>query len=225
MRDIARYLRLLRFIEQAGGKVWIAARKTREPVDQSTVHVLKAGAFLHMYNLVEFTVSDCLQRISAEITVAADFGTLGDPWRKAWVTSKGKLDRGLNPENMVTAAVQLCHEVAAGHPLQVEARLGSGNLDDRKIEEILARYGVELKLSKRTTSEVKHRVHNDVGFLGLVREVRNQLAHGGVSFADIGQNHTTADLIRWTLGTNRYLREVIANFQAYLDRTGFLRPP
>lgn len=68
MRDILSYIRMLRFIERAGGTVALHARDSSVlPIDQSMIHVQKAGVFLHLYNLVESTVMSGLECIAEQI--------------------------------------------------------------------------------------------------------------------------------------------------------------
>lgn len=225
MGDILGYLRMLQFIEHAGGTVSLHSRSMRAmAVSQDTVHVLKAGVFLHLYNLVESTVLAGLEHIAEQIKAAnLVFSDLDDYWRKAWATSFAKLDEELAPDNRLLAALRMCEAVAGGVVAEIKPKIAVGNLDDRRIEELAKRYGIPLFLRPKVRAAVKYQVLNDLGFLGLVRERRNDLAHGRGSFADIGRNYSTGDLIRWSWATYQYLKEVLLSFDSYASAKSFRR--
>jgi hypothetical protein len=226
MRDILAYIRMLQFIEQAGGTVSLQGRSMEAlPVGQKTVHVLKAGVFLHLYNLVESTVTTGMEYIAQQITVTnLVFRDLDDCWQKAWATNFA-IDEDLGPDRRLTAALRMCQAVADGMVVEIKPKIGVGNLDDRRIEDLAKRYGIPLILRPKVKKAVKHQVFNDLGFLGLVRERRNSLAHGHESFADIGKNYSTADLTRWSWATYQYLKDLLANFEGYVSAQQFRRPP
>lgn len=224
MSDMLSYLRMLQFIEQAGGRVSLQARKSMSmPVSSSTIYVMKAGVFLHLYNLVESTVTAGLECIAEEIRATnVVFRDLNDCWRKAWATSVMKLeeefalDNKLTPETRLTGALRLCQAVSDEKSMDIKPRFKVGGLDDRSIEELVLRYGISLKIRSQVRKAVKHQVLDDLGFLGVVRKRRNDLAHGHDSFADIGRNYSTSDLVKWSWATYQYLKEVLSSFEAYV---------
>lgn len=224
MRDILSYLRVLYFAEQAGGTVWIRDRASRqEELRPNTIHVLKAGVFLHLYNLVESTVTDCMKRVADEIRATTSFHELEDGWRRAWATSAGKLDKDLALDKLLTEVVLLCQSIVDGDAIDIKPKIGVGNLDDRRIEKLAERYGIELKVRPAVVKAVKHQVFNDLGFLGVVRDRRNRLAHGLGSFSETGRDYSTGDLIKWSWGTYGYLREIVGSFESYLSKQEFRR--
>lgn len=225
MRDILAYVRMLQFIEQTGGVVWLQGRQAnRLELPAGTVHVLKAGVFLHLYNLVEATVTNGLECVAESITTTGmKFADLNSPWQRAWAASYAKFDDELSSENKLVAALNMCHAVARGMVMEIKPRIGVGNLDDRRIEDLAKRYGIALVLRPTVTRSVKHQVLNDLGFLGLVRERRNGLAHGRDSFADTGRNYSTNDLARWSWATYQYLKDLLRSFELYVSEEKFRR--
>lgn len=227
MRDILAYVRMLRFIEHAGGTVSLQGRGAAVlPVAQNTVHVLKAGVFLHLYNLVEATVTSGLEAIAEQIKVTSVvFRDLDHCWQKAWASSFTRVDDDLGSAIKLAAAVSMCQAVADGIVLDIRPKLGVGNLDDRTIDEVAKRYGIPLTLRPDVKKAVKYQVLNDVGFLGLVRRRRNSLAHGHESFSDIGQNYSAADLAKWSWATYQYLKDVVTSLEAYVSAQRYRRQP
>jgi hypothetical protein len=227
MRDILAYIRMLRFIEQAGGTVTLQARNmTSMPLGQSSVHVLKAGVFLHLYNLVESTVTSGMEHIADQIkSNSLLFQNLTEHWQRAWAKGFAKLDEDLGADRRLTVALEMCNVIANGMSIKIKPKIGLGNLDDRRIEEIAKRYGIQLIIRPAVQKAVKHQVLNELGFLGLVRQRRNDLAHGHDSFADIGRNYSITDLTRWSWATYQYLKELLGSFDVYVRASSFARPP
>jgi hypothetical protein len=224
MRDILSYLRVLKFSEQAAGTVWIRDRGGREEeLGSNTIHVLKAGVFLHLYNLVESTFTACMRRVADEIKNTTSFTDLEDCWRKAWATSAGKLDKDLAPDKLLTSVLLLCQAIVDGDDIEIRPRINGGNLDDRRIETLAERYNIPLTFRPAVVKAIKHQVLNDLGFLGVVRDRRNRLAHGLGSFSETGRDYSIADLIKWSWGTYGYLKDVVSSFESYLTKRQFRR--
>lgn len=228
MRDILAYVRILQFIEQAGGGVALQAAwdESRLAIQQNSIYVLKAGLFLHLYNLIESTVTSGMEYITDQIkSNNLLFEHLDDHWQKAWAMSFAKLDEDLGPDRRLEAALRMCRAVATDLNVDVKPKIGVGNLDDRRIEELAKRYGIRLNIRPSVKRAVKREVLDDLGFLGLVRKRRNDLAHGHDSFADIGRNYSTNDLARWSWATYQYLKELLSSFEAYAATSSFARRP
>jgi hypothetical protein len=98
-----------------------------------------------------------------------------------------------------------------------------GANNDERIQKLLKRHGIELKLPKRVLTQVKKPVFDENGPLALIRLRRNDLAHGLISFAECGRGLTVPDLRRWTFIVVVYLRAVIEHFEHYLDKSQFRR--
>lgn len=227
MREIIAYLGMLRFVEGAGGTVSLSGRTGAPsyPIDQSTVHVLKAGVFLHLYNLVESTVTAAIGRIAEEIkATGVRFRDLNDQWRRAWAKSVGKIDLDLTVDNRLDAVLRLCQAVVDGIALDIEPKFGSGNLDDQRIERVANQFGVKLAIRPNVQRAVKQRILNDHGFLGLIKTRRNDLAHGTDSFAEIGKDYTILELRKWSMGTYQYLLDVLTSFEACITKRHYHRP-
>jgi hypothetical protein len=68
----------------------------------------------------------------------------------------------------------------------------------------------------------KRPFRNERNALGLVKWLRNQLAHGEISFAQCGEGVTVEELERLTQLTAEYLKGVAASFESYVAADGFL---
>jgi hypothetical protein len=101
---------------------------------------------------------------------------------------------------------------------------GGGNWDDSSIEKVVQRLGFTLQVDQAVYNDIKRKVRNDFGPLGLVKDLRNKLAHGSISFAECGDNVTVSDLRDITDKTAKYMRQVILQFVSFVDSHGYLIP-
>lgn len=188
--------------------------------------VLHASVFLHLYNLVESTVTWCVEYI--EIAVSryerGNVGVLSDALRREWVKTIARTTEDLNPSNRLEAAMQLCGAVLSQVPPQLKfAKNNGGNWDDDLISGLAERIGFVLSLPANVYSLVKRPIRNDMGALKIVKKMRNDLAHGSISFAECGADHTVADLRFIANICLSYLAELIECVDAYVSRYEFLR--
>jgi hypothetical protein len=169
----------------------------------------------------------CLSALSSASTTgswrAAD---LIAPFRKEWVKVVVGANKEMNADNRLKYAVALTELLVTAKPLtsfDIE-RGGGGNWNDTNIEEMLGRVGLSLKLTPTVRAAAKRKFRNDLGPVGLVVKLRNDLAHGSISFAECGQNETTAGLRDVAAATAMYLRSVARAVERFIDRHEFLEP-
>jgi len=103
-------------------------------------------------------------------------------------------------------------------------RGGVGNWDDIGIQEISARLGCNLRISQAALDGIKRVIRDDKSALGLIKYLRNRLAHGDLSFAECGDSVTVGELRDIKERTAAYLREVVGAFRTYIDRYEYLVP-
>lgn len=222
-REILQYLDTLRLVENA--EFVSRSGNRRLTLDATTHHVLKASVFLHLYNLVESTVTGCLSRIAEEIRdngVAYD--DLSEEWKRSWLQERGQTAKPLSQEKRIETLLDICEHLIGRKTIDFEPSMrGGGNLDDSQIEKTAKRFGIDLNIQPSLRQSVKRHVVDDMGPLKLIRQRRNELAHGEASFGDCGRNVSVRDLRNWTAVVVRYLREVIRCFEEYLHDRRFER--
>ena len=121
----------------------------------------------------------------------------------------------------ITLVIELLPAMAFG----VE-RGRAGSWDEDEISAIALRLGLDLSnsISPDVFRAIKRRVRDDKGSLALIRDLRNRLAHGSLSFGECGEGVTVRELRDVTDRTTSYLREVVSAFSFYIDRHEFLIP-
>lgn len=121
-------------------------------------------------------------------------------------------------------AVALVDLLVRAEPLR-EFKLergGGGNWNDNNIEGMLEKVGLQLRLSPTVRAAARRKFRDDLGPLALVVKLRNDLAHGSISFAECGENETVVGLREISASTAMYLRTVVRAVEQFIDRHEFL---
>ena len=88
----------------------------------------------------------------------------------------------------------------------------SGNVDHKKIREIGENYGFAAPNPSVS-----------VGYLLTIKDKRNKLAHGEITFADCGKGYTVQELKKHKNDTITYLQEFVQNVASYLENKSYLQ--
>lgn len=187
-------------------------------------NILYSSVYLQLYNLVESTISTCLEAVSD-----APSGRLPAhlqlPIQKEWIRNIARTHVELSSENRL-ASTQLLFEKSFSpiEPFSIE-RGGGGNWDDTSIETIGRRLGVRIHVERTVYSLIKRKIRDDQGPLEVVKDLRNKLAHGAISFRECSEGVTVAQLLEIKNITVAYLRGVVDNFVSYIGALEFLQEP
>ena len=131
----------------------------------------------------------------------------------------------LNEDNRLTHAVNALERVIRGDPVLWPSDADrKGNWDDDEIDALSTKLGCALHLSPDVYEGVKRPIRDDKGPLRLIRDLRNRLAHGSLSFEECGTGVTVSDLREIKDRTVGYLREVVAAYGTHVDEYRFLIP-
>ena len=197
------------------------------PITVRQQRILYSAVYLQLYNLVEATVTWCIDALCAA-------SALGGKWkaedltfelRREWTRLTARTYLSMNEENRLLSAVDALEKVVRGEPISWpidSAR--KGNWDDEEIAALSAKLGCNLRLTPDVYRAVKRPVRDDKGPLKLIRDLRNRLAHGALSFEECGTGVTVTDLRETKDKTVNYLRAVVEAFGTHVDEHRFLVP-
>ena len=190
--------------------------------------ILFSSVYLQLYNLVESTMTGCIDLIGTAASRDSAWRPhdLNQTVLREWIRLTARTHVDLTPENRLECALDLCNRLVSSLPLtdfSIE-KGGGGNWDDNEIEAIARRLGFRIQVSRGVYNGVKRPFRDDLGPLGLVKQLRNRLAHGSISFTECAEYETVARLNELKNKTVDYLIEVIACFCGYVERHEFLIP-
>lgn len=224
-REIESYLELLDAIEQQVQTGPPRLGKDGPLITADQQRILYSSVYLQLYNLIEATITRCIEGVCVAAANGWYPSDLSAQLRREWVRFKARTHVDLNYENRLKHAFELFEELSQGGPISVlKIEKGGGNWDDSEIEGIARRIGFELRISQPVRQGVKRAVRNEMGPLALVKALRNDLAHGSISFVECGNGATVADLRDLTDKTAGYLREVVTSFAEAIAAHEFLLP-
>lgn len=226
--EVNAYLDFLEELQKAtqGGVPRLAGTEYRITALQQKI--LYSSVYLQLYNLVEATITQSLEAVAkaAEETGAWQPHQLSEQLHREWVRAMARTHSDMAPENRLKFALQLSDHLfnqlpIAGFNIEVG---GGGNWDDESIFQIGKRLGCLLQLSPEALKMAKKKMRDDLGPLKLVKDRRNGLAHGSISFVSCADGLDFAELHEMAQSVISYLGEVVTCFADYVISYGFLRP-
>lgn len=199
------------------------------PISAQQQRILYSVVYLQLYNLVEATMSRCIETIADAAKDNGRWrpGDLSDSMRREWVRVTAKTHVSLAPEARLKHALELCDHLLASLPIDLFEidKNGSGNWDDKAIEKFIKnRLGFNFSVSEEVRKAAKKHIRDELGPLELVKRLRNRLAHGNISFEQCAENVTVSELILIKDVTVNYLKEVVARISSYVNSFEYLAP-
>jgi MAE_28990/MAE_18760-like HEPN len=227
LQEIEAYLDLLESLEKQVQQGTPRIGQSGSIITVQQQRILYSSVYLQLYNLIESTISRCVEAVCAAVVndnwLPSD---LSDNVRREWVRFTARTHTELNYENRLESALGLCEHFVQILPIstfKIE-KGGGGNWDDHAIENISVRLGLSLQISPDIYKGIKRPFRNDQGPLAFIKSLRNDLAHGSLSFAECGEGVTVSELRDLAERTTRYLKEVVACFKLSIDKHEFLLP-
>jgi hypothetical protein len=228
LEEVRAYLKFLEAMEAQAQHGPPRFHDSLDPVTPQQQKLLYASVYLHLYSLVEATMTLCVESVSKATEMNANWRPedLSDALRREWVRSSARTHIDLNYENRLEAVIGVVTHLMDEMPVtsfSIE-RGGGGNWDDQAIEKMTSRLGCKLQIKRSVQSKVKRPVKDDLGALALVKKMRNGLAHGDISFADSADQVSAAELASLAQNVIAYLQEVVNRFKGFIDQYEFLVP-
>jgi MAE_28990/MAE_18760-like HEPN len=228
-QEIEAYLDFLDAVETQSQAGVPHVGATGPAITSTQQRILYSGVYLQLYNLVESTITRCISAVSEATASGGQWRPhdLSAALRREWVRHIARTHIDLTFDHRLDDTFRLCERLINTLPvLELEIQKGGGgNWDDAEIEAFAEkRIGLKLNFTPQTRTLAKRHVRNDQGALALIKTLRNDLAHGTISFAECGANATVTELRDLAIWTSTYLREAINQFSDFVERHEFLVP-
>lgn len=182
----------------------------KENLESNLFKILKANLFLMLYNLVESSVRNSLEEIHNSIkSENISYNNCIDEIKALWVEYNYKkfVQKSAFDITGIIDSISLDKIIMdySDYSEKVKSNDISGNIDGQKIRKISEKYSIE-----------KNRRINGHKLL-TIKNNRNRLAHGEVTFSEIGQNYTLEELKKMKKECIIYLKEYLFNVENYIN--------
>jgi hypothetical protein len=202
-------------VSQASLVLTKVQKNTINPIDKDLVRILKANAFLLLYNLVEGSVREGITYIYDSVqNDRLTYKDLRNELRQIWINGEVNPEVGRLPDGTVKIVTGLI-EAIIDERFVVFDRASipvSGNLDARKVRELAGIYGF---------AHTTHRSTKGGEVLLRVKKERNDLAHGLTSFVECGRDLTYPTLKRTKDQLVTYIENILGNIETYVQMQGY----
>lgn len=181
---------------------------------QSLINILKSNVSLMIYNLIEYTVSNLVDSIYDEIrtnnlSYVDVNSSIKALWRKTIL--KAANDPNANFNTFLKKNEEIIGAILANSTIEMKSRntLPAGNLDGKTIKETFENHGIRV-----LTSSANYRPD----ILEGIKENRNNLAHGAVSFVEAVRTDSISDIKKNENFVVAFLEELIETVSLYIQQ-------
>jgi hypothetical protein len=190
--------------------------------------ILYSSVYLQLYNLVEATITKCIEALCSAISKDNHWlpSDLSSELRGEWVRYIARTHIDLSYDNRLKYSLEMCEHLINTIPvgvIEIE-KGGGGNWDDETIYRFSSRIGCHLAISDESNKAVKQPLRDNRGALGIIVKLRNDLAHGTLSFSECGTDVDVEALKDLKSRTAIYLTEVVSSFKIFIETHAFLQP-
>lgn len=180
---------------------------------QELINILKSNVSLMIYNIIEFTVSGLIDCIYDEIRMQSlSYLDVNASIRKMWrkIILKATKDPKASFDTFLKKNEEIIDYILSNQPLDMRARdcMPSGNLDGISIKETFESHGIQIKTNSQN-------YRPDI--LENIKEKRNNLAHGSVSFVEAVRNNSIKDIDTNAKFIISFLEELIDTVVEFID--------
>lgn len=177
--------------------------------------ILKASFFLMLYNMVESTMRESVIAIYDKIdSNCIHFNQLGSKLRRKILGDCKKSYIGIDSLHNETGN-DIAKELLKAS--LSEKNLFSGNIDHEIIKATALQYGFSHSTDPNRTR------HGEK--LRTIKEYRNDLAHGNITFSEVGRSYSLNQLREYKEETIAYMEKIIENIEYYLNNQRYLSNP
>jgi hypothetical protein len=191
--EVGKYFDFLKHIEDGGIYLSNGSKSILFEIDVELINILKANAFLLLYNLVESTIRNALWDVHQAVrNDRVSYKNLILDIKKVLIDKKVRAEFKTKEDTLTEQIYKIIEltfdDYSSLFPLnKAQISFEGGNLHLRLIQETFGKYGIT-GLNERHTDQVE-------AFKSTKRN-RNYLAHGEKSFKDCGKDYGYIDLLK-----------------------------
>ena len=178
--------------------------------NEEFIKILKANTLLMIYNLVESTVMGGILEIYDK--VKQEGLTYSGVRKDIWFAYKFMqvYDQQAHFNSYKSKALEIINSILNGEIIELDRKATaiSGNLDAQQIRNVCNEHGIRFSAEEGSRGGI---------VLETVKERRNDLAHGTLSFAECGRDYSIDQLIDIKKETVLFLKGLLTGMKKYYD--------
>lgn len=180
--------------------------------------IIRANSLLMLYNLVESTLVTGMEEVySALKENNITYGQVRSEIREIWFNYRfsNAYDRKAHYDTYKKTAEKIIESIMLNETLVLDRKATgiSGNLDATSIRDVCKKHGIQFYTPGNCHGGEK---------LTKVKDQRNQLAHGTLSFVECGRYFTVEDLHVIKEEVENFLSGFIDSIESYYDNEEYL---
>jgi MAE_28990/MAE_18760-like HEPN len=251
-KELDGYFGLLQFLDTARGNTEILTEEKEDLfiVSIDLYKVMKANCYLMLYNLVEGTIVEGLNTIFSEISAKKPLRKeLIEEYQRICIEYKLNVIKILQTPDKFNPFEPYLQEAAIneinifeikdfkrdlttliGYDAYIEV-IGSkdisANIDAEKIRKLFPSYGIKTIRDKALivyTDEDGKNIRLNTDYILKVKSYRNQLAHGRLSYTEVGGNVSFTEINEIKKHVFIYLDEIVDSIESFLNNESYKRP-
>lgn len=181
--------------------------------NEEFIKILKANTLLMIYNLVESTVMGGILEIYDRVKQEGlAYSEVREEIKEIWFSYKFMqvYDQQAHFNSYKSKALEIINSILNGEVIELDRKATaiSGNLDAQQIRNVCNEHGIRFTAREGSRGGV---------VLETVKERRNDLAHGTLSFAECGRDYSIDQLINIKEETVLFLQGLLAGMKKYYD--------
>ena len=211
--EVSKYFIFLQDLEQGKVKLIkeIQGNNKANKIDVELENTLKGSAYLLLYNLIESTMKNAIEAIFQELQEKdVSFDKIRPELKKIILVNLKRR----NPDKILEKIQDISLDIVSIGFNREE--LFTGNIDSKLIRETAKKYGFD------SQTDDKKRTNDKNSYLRLIKNNRNDLAHGNRPFGDVGKSKTADELIEIKKTIVEYLKGILENIETYIDNEEYL---
>jgi hypothetical protein len=184
------------------------------------IKMLKANALMMVYNLVESSMMGGILEIYDQVKMLGlSYNDVRKEIRDIWFTFKFNqvYDKNAHYNSYRDKALEIINGIIGKDIIELNRKATdiSGNLDADTIRQVCRDHGIVFTVDEGCRGGV---------VLTDVKDKRNNLAHGTISFVECGRDYSLDELIKIRNETILFLTGLLDGMKTYYDNKKYLLP-
>lgn len=186
-------------------------------IDGDVSKILKANAFLMLYNLIEATIKNGIWELLTKIeSEGVPYQDLKEELKNIWLDRKVKIEFKTKDSTVVKQLYKVIEDVLNDSLIfytdKKQIKFESGNLSIPTIQKTAKIYGFDIV-------NILHNQEKEA--FKDVKDERNNLAHGDKTFLNCGKEYDFSDIEKYKEHVFNYLGRVLQSIETFVNSKSY----